>query len=433
MKTRKINVITLGCAKNIVDSEYLLKQLETAGFNIEHDAENSGADTVIINTCGFINDAKEESIDTILRYAVAKRNGEINRLIVTGCLSEKYMNDLKKEIPEVDIFFGVNSLKPLLKQMGIKENPGLPDDRFITGPGHYAYLKISEGCNRTCSFCTIPQIRGPHISRPAEEILAEADLLAEKGVKELILVAQDLNYYGVDLQKKRMLTPLVEKLISKNRFSWIRLHYLYPAGLPESLLELIRNNKLICKYIDIPLQHITDRMLRLMRRSYTRYSAEKILWHIRETIPDVAIRTTLIAGHPGETEKDFDELKRFVEKFRFERLGIFRYSHEDGTYSWENYADEIPEEVKEERASEIMRIEEKISLSLNQRAVNKIFDVIIDRSEDDFYYGRTQYDSPEIDQEVLIPGVNNLVIGNIYKIRITGVAGHDLYGVPQKK
>ncbi|MGB4293772.1 MAG: 30S ribosomal protein S12 methylthiotransferase RimO [Bacteroidales bacterium] len=428
----KINVVTLGCPKNIVDSEILLKNLELKGYKVLHDSNDFPFDTVIINTCGFIHDAKEESINTILNYVRAKEQGLIKRIFVTGCLSQKYMPELKKEIPEVDHFSGVNSVKEIIEHLVSgyegKENP--TTERLITGPGHYAYMKISEGCNRKCAFCAIPQIRGKYISRTIDSLLEETTFLAGKGVKELILIAQDLNYYGVDIYKKRKLTYLIQKILEQNYFPWIRLQYLYPEGLNDSLLELIGTESNICKYIDIPIQHVSTRVLRLMKRSYTRKSLENLLAHIREIIPGAAIRTALIVGHPGETKKDFEELKKFISDFRFDRLGVFKYSHEDSTYSFENYNDDIPEEEKEARAAEIMEIQQNISHKTNLEKIDNLFEVIIDRQEGGYYVGRTQFDSPEVDQEVLIDAKYKLTPGLFYKIKITGAEEFDLYGVP---
>ena len=433
--SKKINIVTLGCPKNTVDSEVLLKNLELKGFDVQHDSSDFPFDTVIINTCGFIHDAKEESINTILNFIRAKEQGLVKRLFVMGCLSQKYMPELRKEIPEVDYFFGVNSIKEIILCLnsGREENKKLTKERIITGPDHYAYLKISEGCDRKCAFCTIPQIRGRHVSRPVDEILEETTFLAEKGVKELILIAQDLNYYGIDIYRKRKLSYLIQRILGQNYFKWVRLQYLYPEGLHESLLELIRTDNRVCKYIDIPVQHVSDSMLRLMKRSYTRKSLEKILTHIREMVPDAAIRTTIIVGHPGEKKKDFEELKKFISDFRFDRLGVFKYSHEDGTYAFKNYSDDIPEKEKEARAAEIMEIQQRISHESNLNKINRSFEVIIDRQEGGYYIGRTQYDSPEIDQEVLIEKRHKLIPGSFYKIKITGAEEFDLYGAPAER
>ena len=427
---KKINLVTLGCSKNVVDSEKLLKQLQSGGYSIVHDSEDTSAGTVIINTCGFIRDAKEESIDTILRFVKAREAGKIENLYVMGCLAERYMEDMKHEIPEVNRYFGVNDINSILEVLGIKFSNKLIYDRTLTGPGHYAYLKISEGCDRTCAFCAIPLIRGNCISRPMEELVAEAEILASKGVKELILIAQDLSYYGIDLYKTRKLPPLLEKLLKIKEFEWIRLHYLYPADFPMELLEIIRANPSVCRYIDIPIQHISDNMLTKMRRSHGREETEKLLYRIREILPEAAIRTTLIAGYPGETTKDYEELKRFVTEFRFNRMGVFAYSHEEDTYSWKNYPDEIPSEVKDERVNELMEIQQVISTELNQAMIDREIKVLIDRREGDFFVGRTEFDSPEVDQEVLIPAEFRLTIGRFYTIRINEATEFDLYGYP---
>lgn len=430
MNTKKINIVTLGCSKNVVDSEKLLKQLNAGGYDIYYNSDDFRGGTVIINTCGFINDAKEESVDTILRFVKAQKSGYIDNLYVMGCLSERYADALKHEIPEVKKYFGVNNVKDILAELGVNFRNDLLADRTITGPGHYAYLKISEGCDRTCAFCTIPSIRGKYISRTIEDLVEEASQLARKGVKELILIAQDLSYYGIDLYKKQALPELVAQLLGIGSFEWIRLHYLYPANFPLELIPVIRENPRICRYIDIPIQHITDNMLDLMRRSHNRKETIAILNKLRNEIPDAVIRTTLIAGHPGETEKDFLELKEFISEFRFGRLGVFAYSHEEDTYSYKEYEDEIPEDVKESRVAELMKIQQNISAELNESFVGKILKVIIDRKEDEFYIGRTEFDSPEVDQEVLISVEYNLIPGNFYNIVITQSTEFDLYGKP---
>ena len=430
MNLKKINIVTLGCSKNVVDSEKLLKQLNAGGYEVFYNSEESMAGTVIVNTCGFINDAKEESIDTILRFVKAKKAGQIDNLYVMGCLSERYADALRHEIPEVKEYFGVNNMQDVLTELGVKYRYDLLTERTITGPGHYAYLKISEGCNRTCAFCAIPSIRGRYVSRPVEELVKEAEQLARSGVKELILIAQDLSYYGLDLYKKQALPALVTELLKIESLEWIRLHYLYPANFPMELIPLIKENPRICRYIDIPVQHITDTMLGLMKRSHNRHETIEILNTIRKEIPDAVIRTTLIAGHPGETEEDFLELKNFIEEFRFDRLGVFAYSHEEDTFSYTEYSDDIPLEVKESRVADLMEIQQNISAELNELAIGKIFKVIIDRREGEFFVGRTEFDSPEIDQEVLIPMEHNLKTGEFYKIQITRAEEFDLYGVP---
>ncbi|MBN1107661.1 MAG: 30S ribosomal protein S12 methylthiotransferase RimO [Bacteroidales bacterium] len=432
MKTsdkKTLNIITLGCSKNVVDSEKLLLQAEAGGYSVINDPEKLSAGTTIINTCGFINDAKEESIDTILRLVKAREKGDIGKLFVIGCLSQRYKEELRKAIPEVDRYFGVNDAPSILEALGINFRKELALERKLTNEGHYAFLKASEGCDRKCSFCIIPSIRGKYISRPVEELFKEAEILHQKGVKELILIAQDLSYYGIDLYRKQMLPSLLRELL-KIGFGWIRLHYLYPANFTEELLEIIRDNPSICKYIDIPVQHITDRMLTIMKRSHTRSVTESTLEKIRKGIPGAAIRTTLIVGHPGETEEDFIGLKEFVRRFRFERLGVFTYSHEEGTASYENYEDEIPPETKERRAAEIMELQQSIAAELNERMTGQVIEVLIDRREGNFFAGRTQFDSPEVDQEVLIPAEYNLKPGSFYRVLITHSENYDLFGKP---
>jgi ribosomal protein S12 methylthiotransferase len=428
MKNKKINIITLGCSKNLVDSEKLLRQIRSGGFEITHNSEDLSAGTVIINTCGFINDAKEESVDTILKYVRARERGDINNLYVMGCLSERYMDDLKTEIPGVNRYFGVNNMNDILNELGLKYRDDLRYQREISGPGHYAYLKVSEGCDRSCSFCAIPAIRGKCVSRPLEELVSEARYLADAGVKELILIAQDLSYYGIDLYKTQKLPELMTDLLKIESFEWIRLHYLYPASFPMELIPIIRDNPRICRYIDIPVQHISDKMLGLMKRSHNRSKTLSVLHKLREEIPGSVIRTTLIAGHPGETEDDFNELMEFVREFRFDRLGVFAYSHEEDTFSYNNYKDEIPDEVKESRVSAIMNLQQGISAELNEKLAGKVFKVLIDRREGEFFAGRTEYDSPEVDQEVLIPAEYDLKPGNFYQVLITQTTEFDLFG-----
>jgi len=430
MNSKKINIVTLGCSKNIVDSEKLLKQLNSGGYEVVHNADISDAGTVIVNTCGFINDAKEESVDTILRFVKAQKSGKIENLYVMGCLSERYADALKLEIPEVKKYFGVNDMNDVLAELGVKFRNDLSIERNLTGPGHYAYLKIAEGCDRVCAFCAIPMIRGKYISRPIEELVKEAIHLAENGVKELILIAQDLSYYGLDRYKKQSLSELITELLKIESFEWIRLHYLYPANFPADLIHLIRNNPRICRYIDIPVQHITDNLLDKMRRSHNKNETLAILNKLRDEIPGAVIRTTLIAGHPGETEKDFEELKDFISEFRFDRLGVFAYSHEEDTYSYNKYEDDIPQDTKESRVAELMDIQQGISSELNELTLGKTFKVIIDRKEGEFFIGRTEFDSPEVDQEVLIAEEFDLKPGNFYNILITKATEFDLYGEP---
>ncbi len=427
---RDINIVTLGCSKNIVDTEKLLWQLRKGGYNVSWDPENIKADTIIINTCGFINDAKEESIDTILRFVRAKKAGQIRRLYVMGCLAERYMDELRSEIPEVDKYFGVRNIKDILLETGISQYDFSSNGRILTSPSHYAFLKVSEGCDRICSFCAIPSIRGKYISRPLEEIVDEAAMLAESGVREIILIAQDLSYYGLELYKKKRLPDLLDRLLKIDSFEWIRLHYLYPGGFQDELIDVIKDNPKICKYIDIPIQHISDKMLRLMKRSYGRGEAEEILYRLRDRLPGSAIRTTLISGHPGETDEDHFQLREFIKEFRFDRLGVFSYSHEEGTYSGVHYDDGVPQLVKESRMSELMEIQQSISAGKNELLVGRELKVLIDRKEEHFYSGRTEYDAPEIDQEVLIPVQYELKAGNFYNIRIIRSSEFDLYGMP---
>ena len=430
MNSKKINIVTLGCSKNVVDSEKLLQQFHAGGFEVIHNSDDTDAGTVIINTCGFINDAKEESVDTILKYVKAQKSGAIENLYVMGCLAERYADALRHEIPEVKKYFGVNNMSDILSELGVNYRKELSTERTISGPGHYAYLKISEGCNRVCAFCVIPFIRGKYISRRVEELVKEANQLAGKGVKELILIAQDLSYYGLDIYKKQALPELISELVKIESIEWIRLHYLYPANFPKELIPIIRQNPKICRYIDIPVQHITDNMLKLMKRSHNREETLALLNLLRTELPDAVIRTTLIAGHPGETEEDFEELKDFIGTFRFDRLGVFAYSHEEDTFSHKNYKDDITEEVKESRVAELMEIQQGISAELNELATGRTFRVLIDRIEGDYFVGRTEYDSPEIDQEVLINSVYKLKPGNFYNILITRATEFDLYGEP---
>ena len=430
MNSKKINIVTLGCSKNVVDSEKLLKQLHSGGYEVIHNAEENDAGIVIINTCGFINDAKEESVDTILRYVKAQMSGQIDNLYVMGCLSQRYADALKHEIPEVKKYFGVNNITDILSELGIRFRNDLSTERTITGPGHYAYLKISEGCNRICAFCAIPFIRGKYISRPIDDLVKEAGQLAVSGVKELILIAQDLIYYGLDIYKRQALPELITELLKIESFEWIRLHYLYPANIPSGLIQIMKDNTRICRYIDIPIQHITENMLDKMKRSHNREETLSILTRLRNEIPGAVIRTTLIAGHPGETEEDFLELRDFISAFRFDRLGVFAYSHEEDTYAYKEYEDEIPQDIKEARMAELMEVQQNISSELNELTVGKIFKVIIDRREGEYFIGRTEFDSPEIDQDVLITNEYDLKPGNFYSILITKSTEFDLYGEP---
>lgn len=407
-----------------------MRQIQAGGYDVVYDSDDLSAKSVIINTCGFINDAKEQSIDTILRFIRARESGSIKNLYVMGCLSERYMNALKAEIPEVKRYFGVNNMNEILQELGISFRKDLSSERKLTGPGHYAYLKVSEGCDRTCSFCSIPLIRGKCVSRPVEELVEEAGILAGQGVKELILIAQDLSYYGLDLYKTQKLPELISGLLKIESIEWIRLHYLYPANFPKQLIPLMKQNPRICRYIDIPIQHISDKMLEIMKRSHSSGETRELLKTIRTELPDAVIRTTLIAGHPGETQKEFKELRSFISDFRFDRLGVFAYSHEEGTYGWYNYRDEISEKVKASRVGELMSVQQQISAELNREKTGRVMKVIIDRREGDFFAGRTQYDSPDVDQEVLISRDYDLVPGNFYNILITRTTDFDLFGEP---
>ena len=428
MTAKRINVVTLGCSKNLVDSEKMMKQLQIGGYEVVHDDPRGDASIVIINTCGFISDAKEESIGTILKYVKARKAGNLDKLFVTGCLSQRYSEDLRKEIPEVDEYFGVNSLPDIITSLRANNQNAAEGDRVLTGPGHYAYLKVSEGCDKKCAFCAIPMIRGRHISRPFEEILDEAAILSEKGVKELILIAQDLTYYGMDIYGKRSITELVQKLDALNNFEWIRLHYLYPSSFPLPLLSIIRDLPRVCRYIDLPVQHISDRVLKNMARSHSATATRSLLGKIRKEIPGAAIRTTLIVGHPGEEEADFAQLRDFVREFRFDRLGVFTYSHEENTPAGNRYDDLIAQEVKEARQSEIMAIQQEISSELNSKMVGRSLPVMIDRREGEWLVGRTEYDSPEIDQEVLIPFSAKIQTGTINQVKIKSSDDFDLFG-----
>jgi len=423
----KVNLITLGCSKNTVDSEYLLRQLQYSGFKVYHDRDDIQADTIIINTCGFINDAREESVNTILQYARARQRGEVSNLFVFGCLAERYQHELRKEIPEVDDFFGVNNLKEIVEKVGGQYRKELLGERIITTPSHYAYLKISEGCDRNCAFCSIPLIRGKHQSRPFKEIIKEAEKLAESGVKELLVIAQDISYYGLDLYHKQRLPELVSELANIKEFEWIRLHYAYPHNFPLSVINVINQHDNVCNYLDIPLQHISNKVLSMMRRGNTRQQTYELIKVLRREIPGIALRTTFLTGHPGETDEEFARLYQFVEEMRFERMGVFAYSEEENTFAAKNYADDIPEEIKRERAERLMELQQKISLENNRKLVGKILPVLIDRREGEFMIGRTEYDSPEVDNEVLIKG-EEIRAGEFYQVRITHTEEYDLYG-----
>ncbi len=423
---QKINIITLGCSKNLVDSEVLMHQLATSGYTVEHNPEVVEGGTVIINTCGFINDAKEESIETILDFAEARKNEDIDQLFVMGCLAQRYKSQLKDEIHEVDKFFGVSDISRILKSLKVDIKKNLIGERAVTTPGHYAYLKVSEGCDRTCSFCAIPLIRGKHISKSIDEILKEAKFLASRGVKELMLIAQDLTYYGLDNYKKRALAQLLKELVKVEGIEWIRLHYGYPAGFPDGVIEVMKANPKVCNYLDIPLQHISNPILKSMRRGHTGEQTRNLIQKLRSEIPNIAIRTTLIVGYPGETEKDFEELKQFVEEARFERLGVFTYSHEEDTPAYQ-LTDDVSDEIKQERANELMAIQEKISHELNEEKFGKTYQIIIDRKEGDFWIGRSEFDSPEVDNEILISSQEKLSPGTFYTVKITAAEAFDLF------
>lgn len=413
-----------------MDSEVLLTQLRGNGIDTTHESKKDDANVVVINTCGFIDNAKQESIDTILRYVDAKEEGLVEKVYVTGCLSERYKQDLEKEIPTVDAWFGTRDLSRLLKQLNANYKHELVGERILTNPSHFAYLKISEGCDRPCSFCAIPLMRGKHVSRPIEELVQEAKNLAKKGTKELLLIAQDSTYYGLDLYKKRNLADLLKNLSDVEGIEWIRLHYAFPTGFPLDVLDVMASRPNICHYLDIPLQHGSTKMLNLMRRGTTREKTEALIKTIREKIPDIAIRTTLIAGHPGETEAEFDEMMRFVEASRFDRLGVFAYSHEENTHAY-SMPDDVPEETKQERVSALMDLQQGISLELNQEKIGKVYKVLIDRKEGGSFYGRTEYDSPEVDNEVIIGAKTKyLRIGDFAKVKITGATEFDLVGEP---
>ena len=429
-KSTKINVVTLGCSKNQVDSEVLLTQLKGNGIEAVHESKDDDANVVVINTCGFIDNAKQESIDTILRYVDAKEEGIVDKVYVTGCLSQRYRDDLEKEIPQVDAWFGTRELSRLLKVFKANYRHELVGERILTNPAHYAYLKISEGCDRPCSFCAIPLMRGSHVSRPMEELVTEATKLARIGAKELLIIAQDSTYYGLDLYKKRNLADLLKRLSDVEGIEWIRLHYAFPAGFPMDVLDVMRERPNICKYLDIPLQHGSTKVLQLMRRGITRERTEELLHTIREKVPGIAVRTTMIAGHPGEMQDDFDEMMKFIERARFDRLGIFQYSHEENTHAY-SMQDDISEETKQERADAVMELQQGISLELNQQRIGRTLKVLVDRKEGKDYVGRSEYDSPEVDNEVIIKSpANYLRTGDFVNVRITGATEFDLTGEP---
>lgn len=428
MKKNRIDVITLGCSKNLVDSELLMKQLLANGYTVKHDPDKPEGEIAVINTCGFIGDAKEESINMILEFAEAKKARKLSKLFVMGCLTERYMDELKAEIPEVDNFYGKFNWKMLISDLGKSFKQDIALERSITTPKHYAYLKISEGCNRTCSYCSIPIMTGKHQSRPIEEIEEEVRNLVAAGVKEFQVIAQDLSFYGYDKYKQAKLPELIERIAKIEGVEWIRLHYAYPANFPYDLLRVMRENDNVCKYLDIALQHVSDNMLTKMRRNISKQATYDLMKRIREEVPGIHLRTTLMVGHPGETKKDFEELLQFVNDMRFERMGAFPYSHEDGTYAYDNYKDSISDATKQERMDLLMSAQEKIAFETNEEKIGKTLKVVVDKEESDYYVGRTEYDSPEVDPEVLIKKNKMLNIGEFYNVKITDSQSFDLYG-----
>jgi ribosomal protein S12 methylthiotransferase len=428
MKKNTVDIITLGCSKNLVDSEKLMKQLEANGYKVTHDSENPQGEIAVINTCGFIGDAKEESINMILEFCQAKEEGRLKKLYVMGCLSERYLKELQMEIPQVDKFYGKFNWNELLADLGKAYHSEFAIERHLTTPKHYAYLKISEGCDRKCSYCAIPIITGRHVSRSMEEILDEVRLLVSEGVKEFQVIAQELTYYGVDLYKKQMLPELIDQMAKIPGVEWIRLHYAYPAHFPTELFRVMRENPNVCKYMDIALQHISDNMLQKMRRHVSKDETYALIEQFRKEVPGIHLRTTLMVGHPGETEQDFEELKEFVRKARFDRMGAFAYSEEEGTYSAQHYEDNIPQDVKQQRLDELMEIQQEISADLSHAKIGKEMKVIIDRMEGEYYIGRTEFDSPEVDPEVLIKAEgNSLQIGSFYQVKVYDADDFDLY------
>ena len=429
MRRNTIDIITLGCSKNLVDSEKLMRQLEANGYKVTHDSPNPQGEIAVINTCGFIGDAKEESINMILEFCEAKEEGRLKKLYVMGCLSERYLKELEVEIPQVDKFYGKFNWNELLADLGKAYHDEIAIERTLTTPKHYAYLKISEGCDRNCAYCAIPIITGKHISRPMEEIIDEVKLLVSQGVKEFQIIAQELTYYGIDLYKSQKLPELIEKIAQVPGVEWIRLHYAYPTHFPEDLFRVMRENDNVCKYMDIALQHISDNMLTRMRRNVSKSETYDLIEKFRREVPGIHLRTTLMVGFPGETEEDFEELKEFVQKARFDRMGAFAYSEEEGTYAAETYEDSIPHEVKQARLDELMALQQEISAELSQAKIGQEFKVIIDRKEGEYYIGRTQFDSPEVDPEVLIKAEGKrLFSGRFYRVRITNADDFDLFG-----
>lgn len=426
---KHINIITLGCSKNRVDSEHLAARLAAAGYRISFDSNRTDAKVVVINTCGFIGDAKQESIDTILEFAAAKQAGRIEQLFVIGCLSQRYADELRPELPEVDQFFGARDMQGICRALSGKGDPDTSTERLLSTPKHYAYLKIAEGCNWHCGYCAIPLIRGPHRSVPMERLVEETRTLAAAGVRELMVIAQDTTYYGRDLYGRRCLAELLEKLCRVDGIEWVRLHYAYPTDFPEDVIEVMAREPKICHYLDIPFQHISDSQLQLMRRRHTKADAYGLIRKLRTAIPDIALRTTLLVGYPNETEEDFAELLDFVREVRFERLGVFPYSEEEGTYSAEHLTDNVPDEVKNQRVERLMSLQNGIAAELNAQRVGKREEVIVDSRQGDFYVARSRYDSPEVDQEILIPASERrLLRGHIYNVEITGAEDYDLYG-----
>ena len=429
-KKNKINVVTLGCSKNVYDSEVLMGQLKANNKNVVHEDKNEDGNIVVINTCGFIGKAKEESINTILHYVNKKEDGLVDKVFVTGCLSERYKPDLEKEITNVDQYFGTHDLPNLLKVLGANYKQELVGERLTTTPKHYAYLKIAEGCDRPCSFCAIPLMRGGHVSTPIEELVIESKKLAEKGIKELILIAQDLTYYGLDIYKKRALADLLQELVKIEGIEWIRLHYAFPSGFPLDVLEVIKKEPKVCNYLDIPLQHINTEMLQSMRRGTTSEKTRKLLLQFRESVPNMAIRSTFIVGYPGETAEKFEELKQFIKDSKFERMGCFAYSHEENTHAYK-LEDDVSEAIKNERVAELMEIQAQISFDLNQEKVGKTYKCIFDRKEGNHFIGRTEFDSPDVDNEVIVDATKHyLQIGQFINIKITEATDFDLYGEP---
>ncbi len=428
LKKDKVNVVTLGCSKNLVDSEVMMTQLRGNSIDVSHESDKDDSNIIIVNTCGFIDNAKQESIDTILRYVDAKEDGLIDKLYVTGCLSQRYKDDLEKEIPQVDAYFGTMELPLLLKKFKADYKHELVGERILTTSNHFAYMKIAEGCDRPCSFCAIPLMRGKHVSRPIEELVKEAKNMARNGVKEILLIAQDSTYYGLDIYKKRNLAELLRNLSDVEGIEWIRLHYAFPTGFPEDILDVMAERDNICNYLDMPLQHGSTKMLKMMRRGTSREKQEALIERIRAKVPGIALRTTLIAGHPGETEEDFQEMMEFVRNTRFDRLGVFPYSHEENTHAF-SFEDDVPEEVKQERTDAVMELQTAISQDLNEAKIEKTYKVLIDRKEGGYFVGRTEHDSPEVDNEVLIDAKQQYArIGDFVQVKINDATEFDLYG-----